>query len=261
MTRAVIVQARYGSSRFPGKVLLPLGARPELAIVLERCARIPGADVVVCAVSDDRASDPVAEAAAFYGAVVVRGPQHDVLARYERAARVVGANVVMRVTSDCPLIDPATCGEVLAALEERGADYACNNMPALWPHGLDCDAFWADHLARAAREARAPYDREHVTPWLRRQPKFRRINLDGPGGGVERHRWTLDHPEDYEFFTALWSAMGERAGDAPLGDILATLAEHPEIVAINRPFIDEGRLVNCSCRAEVRISSTLLAAA
>ena len=59
--------------------------------------------------------------------------------------------IVMRVTSDCPLIDPALCGAVLAALEDRDADYACNTMPPLWPHGLDCEAFRAEHLARAAR--------------------------------------------------------------------------------------------------------------
>jgi spore coat polysaccharide biosynthesis protein SpsF len=261
MTKAVIVQARFGSSRLPGKVLMPLGNRPALAVVLERCARIPGIDVVVCAIPDDRASDAVAAVAQTCGAVVFRGSEHDVLGRYDGAARAVGAGIVMRVTSDCPLIDPGLAGAVLALLEETGADYACNTLPPLWPHGLDCEAFWADHLARAAREAELPYDREHVTPWLRRNADLCRVNLDGPGGGLERHRWTLDYAEDYAFFTALWNAMGERAGRASMSDILAVLADHPEIVALNRGHVDEQRLSDRSHRADCRIASRALAAA
>jgi spore coat polysaccharide biosynthesis protein SpsF len=261
MTAAVIVQARCGSSRLPGKVMKPLGRRPALACVLDRCARIPGIDVVVCAVSEDRASDAVADIAAQCGVVVVRGAQNDVLERHDRAARAVGASVVMRVTSDCPLIDPALCGEVLAAFREHGADLACNNMPPLWPHGLDCEVFWADHLAHAARAATDPYDREHVTAWLRRHPDLRCVNLDGPGEGLERHRWTLDHPADYAFFVTLWQALGERAGEATMAEILAVLAAHPEIAALNQALVDEGRLADRSVRADLRIASGLLAAA
>jgi glutamate-1-semialdehyde 2,1-aminomutase/spore coat polysaccharide biosynthesis protein SpsF len=184
--------------------------------------------------------------------MVFRGSQHDVLARYDGAARAVGADIVMRVTSDCPLIDPGVAGAVLRLLDEAGADYACNTMPPLWPHGLDCEAFRADHLARAAREADAAYDREHVTPWLRRHADLRRANLDGPGGGAERHRWTLDHAQDYAFFAALWGAMGELAGWATTAEIVAFLAERPEIVALNRGLVDETRLNDRSHRADVR---------
>jgi len=261
MTRAVIVQARMGSSRLPGKVLMPLGRKPALAVVLERCARIPGIDVVVCAVPDEPASEPLAAVAQSCGAVLFRGSEHDVLARYAGAAQAVDAAIVMRVTSDCPLIDPALCGAVLALVERMGADYACNNMPPLWPHGLDCEAFRVDHLIGAAREAVLPGDREHVTPWLRRNAALRKINLDGPGGGLERHRWTLDHAEDYAFFRALWTAMGERTGQTALSDILGFLADHPEIAAINRGRIDEQRLIDRTHRADQRIAGTIRKAA
>lgn len=255
MTTAIIVQARLGSLRLPGKVLRPLGRYTPLHYVLTRCARIPGADAVVCAVPESPENDAVAERARDCGAAVVRGSETDLLERYLQAARAVGAKTVMRVTSDCPLIDPALCGEVLAALADRGADYVCNNLPPLWPHGLDCEAFSAEHLARAAREATLPADREHVTPWIKRNPRLRRISLDGPGGGIERHRWTLDYPEDYEFFRALWGVMGERAGEAGMREILAALAAHPEIAAINRARIDQARLADRSLRLDRRIAS------
>lgn len=261
MTKAVIVQARFGSTRLPGKVLMPLGGRPALAAVLERCARIPCIDKVMCAVPDSASSDAVAAAAKSCGAIVFRGSENDVLARYDGAARAAGAKIVMRVTSDCPLIDPVVAGAVLALLERTGADYACNNMPPLWPHGLDCEAFRAEHLARAAREATQPYDREHVTPWLRRDTALHRINLDGPGGGMERHRWTLDHPQDYAFFRALWEGMGESIGRAPLSDVLAFLADNPAIAALNAGLVDEKRLADRTCRADQRIAGTIRKAA
>ena len=244
MTNAVIVQARFGSSRLPGKVLLPLDGRPALAAVLDRCKRIPGIDVVVCAIPDEHASDSVAAAAAECGVVIFRGSEHDVLDRYHQAARFVGASVIMRVTSDCPLIDPALAGKVLSLLGEPETDYVCNNMPPLWPHGLDCDAFRAEHLARAARETTHAYDREHVTPWLRRNPALRRINVDGPGSGVERHRWTLDYPEDYAFFRALSAALGGHIASATTAEILATIEADPNLAAINGMRIDEARLAD-----------------
>lgn len=257
MTTAIIVQARLGSSRLPGKVLMPLGEETPLAAVLRRCARIPGADIVVCAVPEGRDNDGVAAAAAAYGATVFRGSETDVLGRYLRAARAVAATTVMRVTSDCPLIDPAICGEVLDVLAATGADYVGNSLPPLWPHGLDCDAFPASVLARAAAEATLPADREHVTLWLKRNPRLRRINVDGPGGGIERHRWTLDVAEDLQFFHALWAAMGARAAAAATPEILATLAAHPEIAAVNRSAIDETRLADRSIRIERRMTSRL----
>jgi glutamate-1-semialdehyde 2,1-aminomutase/spore coat polysaccharide biosynthesis protein SpsF len=260
VTTAIIVQARFGSTRLPGKIVRPLGARTPLAYVLRRCARIPGADVVVCAVPTGTADDGVAELARACGAEIFRGPETDVLDRYLGAARAVGATTVMRVTSDCPLIDPTICGEVLAVLAASGADYVCNSLPPLWPHGLDCDAFSMAWLERAAAAANRAADREHVTLWLKRNPALTRINLDGPGGGIERHRWTLDFVEDLAFFRALWSVMGEGAGDAGTATILAMLDAHPEVVALNAALVDEPRLADRATILDRRVRSRLIAA-
>jgi spore coat polysaccharide biosynthesis protein SpsF len=206
MKSAVIVQARFASTRLRGKVLLPLAGHTVLWHVMERCHKIAGADVVVCAVPDGEINDPVAEEAKRCGAVVTRGSESDVLDRYNKAAIAVGADVVMRVTSDCPLIEPAVCAQVLALVRAGVADYACNNMPRSFPHGLDCEAFTAKWLAEAARVATAPDEREHVTPWLRNNASLRRVNLYGPGGEAALQRITLDTPEDYDVIRAIMEA-------------------------------------------------------
>lgn len=230
---AVIVQARMTSTRLPGKVLMDLAGSTVLAHVLRRCAAIAGIDVVCCAVPEGSVHDAVAREAKAAGAVVYRGDEEDVLDRYWRAARMLGADVVMRVTSDCPLVDPAVCAQVLQLMANTKADYACNNMPSAWPHGLDCEAFTFAALDRAACTARDHNEREHVTPWLRNNPAVAKANLPGPGGWAAEQRWTLDFPEDLEFFRALFAVLPPPPELPSTSDVLALLCSRPDIAAIN----------------------------
>jgi glutamate-1-semialdehyde 2,1-aminomutase/spore coat polysaccharide biosynthesis protein SpsF len=233
MTRTVaIIQARLGSTRLPGKVLKPLGNGIVLDHAIERCRAIPSIDAVVIATTDREEDRAVAAAAERAGALVHRGSAEDVLSRYAGAAGLAEADIVLRVTSDCPLIDPAICDRVIRLRGDTKADYAANNMPRLYPHGLDCEVFTREALARADREATAAYDREHVTPWLRRHPELRRTSLIGPGWPSMQQRWTLDFPEDYAFFAALFPLLPpDRC--AGMDEVLGILAAHPEITAIN----------------------------
>jgi len=242
MTTAVIIQARTGSSRLPGKVLRPLAGRSVLSHVLQRCAAIPGIDAVCCATTVAAADDLVEEEATKAGAVVFRGPEHDVLDRYYWAARALGAGIVLRVTSDCPLIDPEVAGAVLRLRAEAGVDYAANNMPPTWPHGVDCEAFRTEILEIAWRFATDAYDREHVTPWMRAHPDVRRANLGGPGGPAAEQRWTLDYPEDWAFLEALFQHLPAPPAWPDHQAVMAVLASYPELAAINACRRDPGRL-------------------
>lgn len=239
---AIIIQARMGSSRLPGKVLLDLGGRTALARCIERCMTIDAADAIVCAVAEGAESDPVAEEAWASGALVVRGSETDVLSRYAAAAREVRADRVMRVTSDCPLIDPEVCDRLVAFADATGADYVSNNMPPSWPHGLDCDVFPANLLYEAEKYAIEQHDREHVTPWIRRHKSITRACLAGPGGLAGQQRWTLDYAQDYAFLKAVFDALGPAASTARVADIIALLARRPDIQAINASLADERRI-------------------
>ena len=251
MRVATIIQARMGSTRLPGKVLLDLGGRTVLARVIERARAIAGCHVVVCAVPDSEADDPVAQEAQRAGAVVTRGSTTDVLDRYWRAAQSVKADAVMRITSDCPLIDPNVCGALIARWRDSGADYGSINMPPSWPHGLECEIFSSAWLERAAREAVKPSDREHVSPFIRNHPDASRINMPGPGPETVRHRWTLDHADDLTFLRAIWPRLPE----GPAGwdwhvpfDIVeadpalaAINAGHDRLEGYNRSLVEDQR--------------------
>jgi spore coat polysaccharide biosynthesis protein SpsF len=233
MVTAIIIQARMGSTRLPGKVLRWLGDQSVLSEVIRRCQAIPGADVVCVASPEGATDDPLTVEAERAGATVIRGDEIDVLTRFSNAAKVLGADIVMRITGDKPLIDPEICGQLLRLRAESDADFACNNMPSGWPHGLDCEAFTSEALVRADREAMAAADREHVTPWLRRHPDLRRVNLQGPGGDCVDLRWTLDYPEDLTFFEKLFEKLAPYPAMPLYEDVMSVLDRHPEITSIN----------------------------
>jgi len=233
MTTACIVQARVASTRLPAKVLKEVAGEPILGHVLRRCGVIPGNDIVVCATVASAECGPIAAIAESYGALVFRGSESDVLDRYLNAARSVDADVVMRVTSDCPLIDPELCADVLRARAKTGAEYAANNFVYGYPHGLDCEIFTRSALEQAAAGTREPHDREHVSPWIRRNPNYRRESVVGPGTAAAKWRWTLDFPEDLDFLRALFAYLPPRPAIPSWTEVAGTIDRHPELAGIN----------------------------
>tara|TARA_B100002003_G_scaffold158862_1_gene147381 strand:+ start:31 stop:780 length:750 start_codon:yes stop_codon:yes gene_type:complete len=234
MNRSVcIVQARMASTRLPGKVLLELAGRTVLSHVLERCQAIPGIDAVCCASPEGADCDPVVAEAERCGVEIFRGSEKDVLDRYYGAAKALNADFVLRVTSDCPLIDPELCGRVLAEVTSGRADFATNNIPVTWPHGLDCEAFTFALLERAAGEAQAATEREHTGLFMRHASGVRRANVAAEKENIDHHRWTLDMPQDYAFFDALFPHLPEGPEGWGYGVPLALVEADPELTAIN----------------------------
>lgn len=231
----VVVQARIGSTRLPGKVMEVLRDRTVLAEVLSRCFQIPGIHQVWCAIPDTAENAAVAAEARRVGAKVYLHPGHEanVLDRYAATATAADADIILRVTSDCPLIDPIVCGEVLSLLANGELDYASNNLQPAWPHGLDCEAFTRSCLSRAVTGSASDDDREHVTPWMRRHASVRRQHLPCPLPNISKHRWTVDTPEDLAFARAIFSLLPSDTEAHRYATVLRILDEHPHLSQIN----------------------------
>jgi spore coat polysaccharide biosynthesis protein SpsF len=196
------------STRLPGKVMADVGGAPMILRQIERLRRSRRLEGIVVATSDHPSDDGLADLLAMHGTAVHRGPLDDVLSRYAGALESYPAPVVARLTGDCPLADPEVLDAVIDLLIDQELDYAANT-PAhrTYPKGLDVEVMRAPCLLRAAREARDPYEREHVTPYLYRRPELFSQDFLSQAADEGEVRWTVDRPDDLEFVRAVYDAL------------------------------------------------------
>jgi glutamate-1-semialdehyde aminotransferase/spore coat polysaccharide biosynthesis protein SpsF (cytidylyltransferase family) len=231
-----LIQARMGSSRFPGKVLQDLAGRPMLWHVVNRVRKAEKVDKVVVATTDRDVDDPVARFCAQEDVACFRGDEQDVLDRFYQAAKANHADVVVRITADCPLIDGAVIDKVLERFQRGDCDYACNIIRYTYPDGLDTEVCSFAALERAWHEAKKPSEREHVTPYLRTD-KFRTANVESeiPVSPAD-FRWTVDHPADLEFVRRVYAAFSGN-GDFGFREVFDLLKERPDLATIQAETI------------------------
>jgi len=219
MSEAVIIlQARMASTRLPGKALASIGARTLLGHCLARL-RIGGAAPVLLATTTNQEDDVLVAAAAKYGVAAFRGAADDVLSRFLLAARSVDARLVVRATGDNPAVDIGAPDRVLAALRSTKADHVIEDG---LPYGAAVEGVTVDALVRASALARDPADREHVTPWIRRdRGRFRALRIPAPVS-VRRPevRVTVDTYDDLSFMQSVAARMNNWSDEPELRHIV-----------------------------------------
>jgi spore coat polysaccharide biosynthesis protein SpsF len=236
--RAVaIIQARMGSSRLPGKVLLTLGRKTVLEHVVNAVRRAPGFSEVVIATTDQPGDQLIADAARAAGVAVFRGSEQDVLARYCLAAREHRAEVVCRITSDCPLLDSSVLGAMLQRFREPEAvapQLVSNARVRTFPRGLDAEIFSMAALEAAYAEAREPHQREHVTPFLYENPQRFPIDDYVYHTDLSHLRLTLDTDEDFALLTRIFADADMIDRDSfPLDAVVDLLRRHEDWLELN----------------------------
>ena len=203
----VIIQARMGSERLPGKVMLPIGGRPMLGHVVERVLAIPRIERIVIAATQSPRDAHIQRWAWTQGIAVYRGrgiPHRDVLTRFYRCARQFGIDPIVRITSDCPLLDPGIAARVIEMFRSNpGVAYVSNVHPRTFPDGLDVEVFSAAALKKAYFASSTPEEREHVTPYIWQHPdEFKCMNLENDTD-LSAVRWTVDTALDLEMVRGL----------------------------------------------------------
>lgn len=233
-----IIQARMGSSRLPGKVLLDLAGRPVLWHGVGRVRQARRVDQVSVATTLAPGDEAIRHFCRERGIVCFAGSEADVLDRYYQAALAAGAgdgDGIVRITADCPLIDPDVIDRVIETFLSCGADYVSNVQPPTFPDGLDVEVFKFTALQTAWQEARLTSEREHVTPYLRNHPeKFSQRNVmqERDLSGL---RWTLDEPADYALLQKIVTALEEKP-EFRMEDVLQLLARNPQWQELNQKF-------------------------
>lgn len=214
MRTVAIIQARMGSSRLPGKVMLPLDGKHLLEHVVERVSAASEVDEVVVATSTEKSDDIIPGYAAGAGASVIRGSESDVLSRMYEAAVSHDAEAVVRVTADCPLVPPGYLDVIVRRLDE-GYDYVTNGIEKTFPTGITAEAFTFESFEEVRDRSEEPHEREHVTPYYYENPsEFDLYNVTSDEVYEEPRlhdrtdlRLTLDEADDYELIRKVYEGV------------------------------------------------------
>lgn len=231
MKTIAIIQARMGSSRLPGKILMPLGDYTNLYYVTARCMSISGVSDVIVATSTLEQDDAVELWCRKQGITCFRGSEEDVLSRYIEAASPYQPNYVMRVTADCPFVDVEMAEEMLKIAMSKKVDIV--DLGAALPRGLAVEIISYDALQYIDSHGQEPRHREHVTYFAYEYKElFTRAIYQPPQNRLHSElRITLDTEEDY----ALISHVAKHFNNPliPSHEVIAYLLEHPHIAALN----------------------------
>lgn len=244
MKVVAIIQARMGSTRLPNKVLAYIHGRPMLKILIERLRLVSEIDDIVIATTEDPRDDVLEAWANKEQISCFRGSEHDVLERFYLCAIKFEADIVIRITADDPLKDPAIIRRILSFIkQDPSLDYCSNTIKPTYPEGLDIEIFRRGVLQQAYEESMLQSEREHVTPYIWKNPdKFCLKNIEFEHN-LSHWRWTVDKYEDMEFMTCLLQHFEDPISISYL-DIITFLNNNPDILKINtlRTVRNEGYL-------------------
>lgn len=248
MSVVAIVQARMGSSRLPGKVMREIVGKPTLWHLVNRLKRSRLIDKIVIATTDKAKDKPILKLAKESGIDGFAGSEDDVLDRYYQAAKEYNAEVVVRITADCPLIDPELVDRVVSYyLENRDRlDYVSSGLS--YPDGIvETEVFSLATLEKAWKEARLLSEREHVTPYIRKNPTvFRTAKVENQED-LSHLRLVVDDEKDFQLVTEIFENLYKDGKIFHLNDILEFLSKRPELLELNKRTVrNEGYLKSIS---------------
>lgn len=218
----ISVQARTGSTRFPGKVLERLGKYTVLEYMVRRLKKSKLTKTIVIATTTEKADEGIVKIAERSGCAHFRGSEQDVLQRVCRSAQSVKADIIVHTTSDCPMIDAGLIDEALKVFLKGGYDNVGVGMNKSYPHGLDFFIISIDLLKEMDRKADTPDRREHVIDYVTSQPeKFKCLYLEAPAGLSRPDvRITVDYKEDLANLNQIVEKLGQDNFDYSVKDII-----------------------------------------
>jgi glutamate-1-semialdehyde 2,1-aminomutase len=235
MKVVALVQARMGSTRLPNKVMKTIEGIPLIELLLTRLARSKEVDQIIVVTSENECNLPLIEHVQKMGFICERGSENDVLDRYVQALKKYPADVVVRLTGDCPLVDPELVDDCIRRFKATGVDYLSNNNPPTYPDGLDVEVCTFKALEQSGQETNDPFDREHVTPYMRKPGKFKTGSMLH-SIDLSSLRWTVDESADFLVIEKVFKHFHPRT-DFMWTEVLELQATQPELFNTNQHLI------------------------
>ena len=244
MKVVAVVQARMGSVRLPGKVLMPIGGVPAIDLLLKRVRKAKTLEEVIVATSSSKKDDVLAHHLKDQGISFFRGDENDVLSRFVEINSLTQPDVIVRLTGDCPFVDPTLVDSVVKELTAQAADYSSNVEPPTFPHGFDVEAFTREMLEWTQNHSEPERAMEHVTTLMRQTSSIKRVNLTS-GGEYSHIRVTLDNSEDLLVIQNIASRVSNML-DFGWNEVVDLYESNPELFEANSKLIVRGQRIKRS---------------
>jgi spore coat polysaccharide biosynthesis protein SpsF len=245
MRKIITVEARMGSSRFPGKVLSSLGSYSSLEFQLERLKKVSNADKIIVATTTEDVDDAIEYVCDNIGVGCFRGSNEDVLSRLSGAVIKFNADVIIQTTGDCPLIDPWIIESMIEEYEASpmDIDMVSNCINRSFPIGLDCRIINANTLLSINDACKDPIHRSHGTTYIYASDDASRFNFKNISAvddlNMPSWRWTLDTPKDYKFLRKLFKQYGNSILDASAYEVASFLKKNMSLLEINTDVVQK----------------------
>ena len=233
-----IIEARMGSTRLPGKVMLPFGEEPALKLLLKRVRSAEKLDEVIVATTDQYEDHPIVRLCEETGVKSFRGSENDVMKRVLDTARHCEADLICELMGDSPFLDPTEINRAITEYNARDCDYLSNFWPKnTYPLGFAVQVYRKEVLAKAESMTRNPVDRSHVTTFIYQNPDiFNLAGIEALGGcHAPDLRMALDQSEDYEAMQEIFEGInGSENPFFSIKDCIRFLRNNPWVTKINQ---------------------------
>lgn len=231
----VMIQARTGSSRLPGKVLSKIQNQNMIWHVINRVKKIKSVQQIALITTTKDSDQILLDIAKKENIIGFGGDEYNVLDRHYQCALKISADPIIRITSDCPVIDPTLVEEMLQFFLTHNYDYVSNIHPPTFPDGLDVEIFSFETLQKTCLNAKLKSEMEHVTPYIEKHPEiFNIFNFENQED-LSNIRLTVDQNEDLELIRSLYSTFSPK-NDFGLDEIKELFIKNPNLFRINSKY-------------------------
>ncbi len=247
-----IIQARMGSTRLPGKVMKTISGSSILELCLKRLSQSQSVEKWIVATTTNENDDVIEAYCKKYNISCYRGSEEDVLDRFYQAKKLIApeATVVVRICCDNPTHDGNVVDYCIHEFKKLDVDYFANgNEPPVFSQdGITAEVFTSEALEIAWNESRLQSEREHVTPYIKKSPRFKKAwrLYDSDF----KFKLSVDNENDFKLNELIFEKLGHSFSTK---ELISFLKNHPELIDVNaNSIINEGYLKSLREDKEIR---------
>ena len=245
MEFSVIIQARLGSKRLPGKILKNYKNYNLLSVLIKRLKKSKKIKNIIVATTKLKQDNKIENFCVQNSIKFYRGSENNVLRRYYETAKKYNVKNIIRITSDCPFIDVKTLDLMINFFNKKKIDYLSNTYPepSTYPDGMDIEIFNYRSLKLANKYSTKRSEKEHVTVYIRNCRKFKIFRTDLLKD-ISKYRLTIDYLKDFVLFKKIIDKFKNKIFLVSMYQIVNFLNKNPNLIKYQSNILRNEKLLN-----------------